>query len=295
MAALTPITLEVPTLYDSVRHYDRLFELWNQVNGDELEVTFRFSQCKFLKQNAVTFLCGLGKLVEHRGGSVQFEWDTLGDKIRTNLAQQGFLTAFGSPEEPWTGNSIPLRIDQTMDVAGLMDYLKSKWLGRDWISVSQKLRDAIVGRVWEIYTNAFEHSHSTVGIFSCGQHYPNKNRLDLTAVDFGVGIPSNVRVFVQNEKLPAGTALKWAFQAGNTTKPNGMSRGMGLDLLKEFVKLNKGRLEVFSHDGYAKITEKEEKYETRNSMFEGTILNISLQCDDRHYCFIEEVPNTPLF
>lgn len=292
---MTPITLEVPTLYDSIGHYDQMFALWNQVNGDGLEVTFRFSHCNFLKQNAVAFISGLGKLVQHRGGSVQFEWNTLDDRIHTNLAQQGFLAAFGSPEEPWTGNSIPLRIDRTMDVTGLMDYLKSKWLGRGWINVSQKLRDAIVGRVWEIYANAFEHSHSTVGIFSCGQHYPNKKRLDLAVVDFGVGIPSNVRMFVQNESLPAGRTLEWAFQAGNTTKPNGMGRGMGLDLLREFVKLNQGRLEVFSHDGYARIDGRGEKYETRNSMFEGTILNISFQCDDRHYCFAAEVPDTPLF
>lgn len=292
---MTPITIEVPTLYDSMWHYDRLFDLWSQVNGDGLNVTFCFPRCTFLKQNAVAFLGGLGRLVENRGGCVQFDWNSLNDRIRTNLAQQGFLLAFGSQEGPWTGNSIPFREDLIMDKAGLMDYLKLQWLGRGWISVSQMLRDAIVGRVWEIYVNAFEHSHSTIGIFSCGQHYPNKNRLDLTAVDFGVGIPSNVRVFVQDENFPAGKALEWAFQAGNTTKPNGMGRGMGLDLLRDFVRLNKGRLEVFSHDGYAKITEAEEKYEARNSMFEGTILNISLQCDDRHYCFVEEVPNTPLF
>jgi len=193
------------------------------------------------------------------------------------------------------GNSIPFREDRTMDVAGLVDYLKSKWLGRGWINISQKLRDAIVGRVWEIYANAFEHGNSAVGIFSCGQHYPKRKRLDLAVVDFGVGIPSNVRVFVRNANLPAARALQWAFQAGNTTKPNGMGRGMGLDLLREFVKLNRGRLEVFSHDAYAKIDEKEEKYETRNSMFEGTILNLSLQCDDKHYCFAAEVPDLPLF
>ncbi len=74
-----------------------------------------------------------------------------------------------------------------------------------------------------------------------------------------------------------------------------MGRGMGLDLLKESVRLNKGCLEVFSHDGYARIDEKEERYETRPSMFEGTVLNISLQCDDRYYCFKSEVPDTPLF
>lgn len=292
---MTPIIIEVPTLSGSVVHYDRMFALWGQLNGDGLEVTFHFPNCRFLAQNAVAFLGGLARLVQHRGGSVQFDWDSLDDNIRTNLAQQGFLATFGSPGGPWKGNSIPYREDQTRNVAELMDYLKSKWLGRGWISVSQKLRDAIVGRVWEIYANAFEHSHSSEGIFSCGQHYPKRKQLDLTVVDFGVGIPSNVRVFVHNTSLPAGRALEWAFQAGNTTKPNGMGRGMGLDLLRDFVRLNKGRLEVFSHDGYARIDEKEEKYETRSSTFEGTILNISLQCDDRHYCFVEEVPKTPLF
>jgi hypothetical protein len=172
---------------------------------------------------------------------------------------------------------------------------KAKWLGRGWISVSTSLRDAIVGRVWEIHTNAFEHSHSPVGIFSCGQHYPRRKLLELTVVDFGVGIPSNARLFVRNPAFSAGRTLQWAFQAGNTTKPNGRGRGMGLDLLKEFVRINKGRLEVFSHEGYARIDEKEERYETRPSMFEGTVLNISLQCDDRYYCFKSEVPGTPLF
>ncbi len=61
-----------------------------------------------------------------------------------------------------------------MNVADLIAYLKTKWLGRGWITVSTRLRDAIVGRVWKIYANAFEHSHSPVGIFSCGQHYPRR-------------------------------------------------------------------------------------------------------------------------
>ena len=292
---MTPITLEVPTLCDSVTHYDRMFTLWNQVNGDGLNVMFRFSHCTFLKQNAVAFLGGLARLIEHRGGSVQFDWTTLKEKIYTNLAQQGFLESFGVNEGPWKGNSVSFREDRTKNKKELVNYLKSKWLGRGWISVSQKLRDAIVGRVWEIYENAFEHSHSSIGIFSCGQHYPNQKCLDLAVVDFGVGIPSNVRMFVHDESLPAGRTLEWAFQAGKTTKPNGMGRGMGLDLLRDFVKVNDGWLEVFSHDGYARIDRQGERYETRNSMFEGTILNISLKCDDKLYCFDTEIPNTPLF
>ncbi len=77
--------------------------------------------------------------------------------------------------------------------------------------------------------------------------------------------------------------------------PNGMGRGMGLDRLKEFVRLNQGCLEVFSHDGYARIDRQTERYETHGTTFEGTLLNISLQCDDRYYCFKSEAPAVPLF
>ena len=150
---------------------------------------------------------------------------SLQDRVRVNLAQQGFLAAFGCPGGPWTGNSIPYREDHAIDKAGLMDYLKTKWLGRGWINVSPPLRDAIVGRVWEIYENAFEHSKSSIGLFSCGQHFPNKRRLLLTVVDFGVGIPANVRAFFGNQQIRADHALAWAFQPGTTTKPNGMGRG----------------------------------------------------------------------
>jgi len=292
---MMPIILEVPTIYDSLFHFDRLFGLWSQVNDDFLDVRLRFSRCTFLKQNAVSFLGGLARLIEHRGGTASFEWDTLNDRIRTNLAQQGFLAEFGCPGGPWTGNSIPYREDRTLNKNDLLDYLKSKWLGRGWVNVSVGLRDAIVGHVWEIYVNAFEHANSAVGIFSCGQHYPNKGLLDLTVTDFGVGIPSNVRWFARNPELPAGRAIQWAFQPGTTTKPNGMGRGMGLDLLKEFVRVNNGRLEVFSHDAYARIGENEERYEIRDKPFEGTLLNISLRCDDTYYCLQSEVEDTPLF
>ena len=212
---MTPITIEVPTLYDAPRHFDGLFSLWRQANAESLDVMFRFSSCGFLKQNAVAFLGGLARLVEHRGGRASFDWNSLQDRVRVNLAQQGFLAAFGCPGGPWTGNSIPYRQDHTMNKSGLMDYLKTKWLGRGWINVSSPLRDAIVGRVWEIYENAFEHSNSPIGLFSCGQHFPNKRRLQLTVVDFGVGIPANVRSFFRDQQIRADLAPGLGLPAGH--------------------------------------------------------------------------------
>ncbi|MEH2425708.1 MAG: hypothetical protein V7K48_33885 [Nostoc sp.] len=53
------------------------------------------------------------RLLEADGGDVTFDWNTLTDKkIRTNLAQNGFLYDFGYNWEPWDGNSIPFRSDR---------------------------------------------------------------------------------------------------------------------------------------------------------------------------------------
>jgi hypothetical protein len=285
------ITLSIPTINDRPVDFDTLFGFWNQVNNDSLDVTFDFSYCGFLKQNAVAFLGGLARLIKFRSGSVPFLWNTIRNNIFTNLAQNGFLSTFGHGGGPWTGNSIPYREDPTLDSEGIMGYLKTKWLGRGWLQVSEQLRNAIVGRVWEIYDNAFMHAQSPAGIYSCGQHYPRRRELKLTAVDFGVGIPSNVRFFfrddTQTQTLSAANCLKWAFLPGKTTKP-GIGRGMGLELLKDFVKTNKGKLEIFSHEGYAMVDEKQEIFMNRETFFEGTLVNITFLCDESYYHLASE-------
>jgi len=105
--------------------------------------------------------------------------------------------------------------------------------------------------MWEIYSNAFEHSSTDIGVFSCAQHYRSRNDLILSAVDFGRGIPENVRLFLRRQhvdeesvsKLSGAACLKWAFERGNSTCTEGIARGLGLDLLKEFVRVNRGKLE----------------------------------------------------
>lgn len=287
--------IQVPTINDQLYDFENLFELWYQVNDNCVEVKFDFSQCHFLRQNAVAFLGGLVRLIQHRSGTVHFDLDSLQNKIRMNLAQNGFLAAFGHPGGPWFGNSIPYREDVADDPESVIDYLRDNWLGRGWVHISESLRDAIVGRVWEIYANAFEHGQSEVGVFSCGQYYRKLRELKLTVVDFGVGIPSNVRLFARNHKIQASKALKWAFMRGTTTKPNGTGRGLGLDLLKEFVTLNDGRLDVFSHEGYALIDKDEKSFSNRSSFFEGTLVNITLKCDESYYHFASEEVAEPLF
>ena len=68
-----------------------------------------------------------------------------------------------------------------------------------------------------------------------GQHYPELDFLHLTVIDFGIGIPTSVRSLPQNLDKTADEALQWAFEPGNSTKQDSISRGAGLNLLQEFI------------------------------------------------------------
>jgi hypothetical protein len=291
----------VPTLNDTLWDANQMFGMWRRLGGGGQRVEFDFSNCRFLRQNAVAFLGGLARLIEYRDGQVVFRWQTMDSAIAANLGQNGFMSAFAGPQGPWRGNSIPYREDNRLDAHGFSDYLTGLWLGRDWINISPALRDAITGRVAEIYLNAFEHSESPVGVLSCGQHFPKKKELNLTIVDFGVGIPSNVRLYKvlerQPEQLTAPNCMEWAFQNGSSTKQGNTSepRGLGLDLLHDFMRNNGGRLEMFSHEGYASIVDGKISFAEQNRFFEGTMVNISLKCDESYYCLASEIDKEPLF
>jgi hypothetical protein len=226
-------------------------------------------------------------LIQQRGGKVTFLWDTVAPNIKMNLAQNSFLDCFGGSQEPWDGNSIPYRSDCHHDKSEIMEYLLEKWLGKGWLNISTPLQNAIIGQVSEIYGNAFEHSDSEIGVFSCGQYYPNKNLLELSVIDFGVGIPTKVRTLPTNSYFSSEDALMWALESGHSTVME-ISRGLGLNLLKEFINFSQGTLRIFSNDSYVKITDNKVIYKKQTINFSGTFINITLKCNEAYYCFASE-------
>jgi len=171
---------------------------------------------------------------------VQFDWDSLRGNIYASLKQNSFLYAFGENQRPKDGNAIPYRQDCQFDHRDIVDYLQYYWLGKGWVNITDRLQQAITGQASELYLNAFDHSHSPVGVLSCGQHYPKLGVLQLSVVDFGIGIAASVKSLPQYQTLPTLDALEWALQAGNSTQQQDISRGLGLHLLQSFIQGNGG-------------------------------------------------------
>jgi hypothetical protein len=83
-----------------------------------------------------------------------------------------------------------------------------------------------------------------------------------------------------------------------------VSRGIGLGLLREFVRKNHGHIEVYSHDACVSIDAREERYwkpfgggatGLPEVTFCGTVVNITFTCDEKSYILASEAAGKPFF
>lgn len=290
------LILKVPTINDEIHDFERLFSLHQQaINSDKEHLILDFSDCQFLRHNAVAFIGGLVRFNQLQGKNVIINWHSIRERVCTNLKQNGFYTAHTEDSNGWSGNSIPYREERVIDKNGFLAYLRELWLGRGWIDVDENIRREILAKVVEIYVNVFEHADSKVGVFICGQHYPRRKELSLSLVDFGVGIPYKVRTHLQQQSMAAEQAIEWAIAPGNSTRPNLVPKGMGLDTLRDFVTGTGGKLEIFSDNGYTIFNRNGLGCGRCSTPFMGTLVNISLKCSDLQYHTHRLESSTTLF
>ena len=87
--------------------------------------------------------------------------------------------------------------------------------------LKKKVRECML----EIFINAQAHG-DTKNIFSCGQLYPQKGKIDFSIVNLGSTIQKNVSHYRQLE-ISSIEAIEWAIQEGNTTRRSQKSNTWG--------------------------------------------------------------------
>ena len=155
----------------------------------------------------------------------------------------------------------------------------------------KKFRESI----FEIFSNAVLHSQTEMGIFSCGQFFPKRNRLDFSIADLGIGIRQNVNKNTGLDLAPED-AIIWATEGRNTTKRGQIPGGLGLKLLSEFIDLNGGCIQIVSDTGYWR-REKGEIFTARLSLpFPGTVVSVEINTADKQsYALTHELSETDIF
>lgn len=166
------------------------------------------------------------------------------------------------------------------------DYLDKELLRDRLPQMSDLLWGSFTDNLAEIFNNAVTHSECD-RIFACGQYFKDTNRLDFSIADSGIGI----RECLSKNKIDLDSldAIEWAITKGNTTKTD-TSGGLGLSLVREFIELNKGRLQIISDTGFWEWNHEEIIKKTLIFRFPGTIINIEIDTSDASsYCLVKEM------
>ncbi|MDZ7703063.1 MAG: hypothetical protein U5L04_01090 [Trueperaceae bacterium] len=217
--------------------------------------------------------------------------------VKDILSRNGFLSHYGHEKIPdhW-GTTIPYQRFDVKDDRYFADYIETELIHRSEMpTMSQGLLKKFRGNIFEIFSNAVLHSRTQQGIFSCGQFFPKRDRLNFSVVDLGIGIRQNIRD-ITRLGLSAEEAIRWATMGRNTTKQGSIPGGLGLKLLGEFIDLNGGYIQIVSDAGYWKRTNRTTTTATLTHPFPGTVVTVEINtADTNSYKLAHELSATDIF
>lgn len=175
------------------------------------------------------------------------------------------------------------------------EYIEKHLIGKGIPEMSPGLLKKFRESIYEIFSNAVIHSQTSLGIFSCGQYFHRKHRLDFSVADLGIGIRRNIHERLGLE-LSTEEAINWALEGKNTTKAGPIPGGLGLKLLREFIIKNEGRIQIVSDAGYWELSEGKVKTRTFMEPFPGTVVNIDINtADTKSYRLVFEIKPEDIF
>ena len=216
--------------------------------------------------------------IRSRGNVVEIENVPLG--IKSSLRKNNFLLNYGFP--PLLDRSqtaLPFICFDLAEEKKFSDYLDKHLLGKGVPKMTSELEKRFRQSIFELFVNCAMHSKSNDGILFCGQFFQKSGHLDLTISDVGVGIRNNVRT-VMGANYSSIDAIAWALEEGNTTKTGTQPGGFGLKLLREFVELNDGMVQIVSRYGYYELNSKDAYFGKLPADFPGTTINLRINTND---------------
>lgn len=258
------------------------------------EITLDFSNTEWFEANLIAILGAILNKAQLELNDIRIE--NLSTTIKDLLSRNYFLGYFGGLQIPdYHETTIKYRKFKITEEKLFKDYLDKELLSKKAMpDMSVLLRKKINESIFEIFNNAVIHGHCD-NIFSCGQYYPRKKRLDFTIVDLGNTIRNNVNAYVKNN-LSGEDAIKWAIIQGHTTKRGPIPGGLGLSLMREFLKKNGGKIQIISADGYWEQKGDSENSNVFSLLFPGTIVNLEFNIKDgNYYCLSSEINEKEIF
>lgn len=267
------------SLYNNRFTYEMLNKLYSELNSITTQkILFDMSNTEFFAANLFSILgCILEELHTKRLHS--FTFFRIDPKIQNVMQRNNFGNYFSIPHLPDINNTtIEYRIFNatTDNLEEFEKYTLNNVMNRSNMPrMSAKVKKRITENILEIFNNVIDHAE-TSNAYICGQYFVKKHKLVITITDLGKTIKENVTKFL---KTSVDKAVQWAIIPGNSTKSSAPG-GLGISILLDFLKLNKGFFTLISDDECLEITNEGEQFVRLINPFPGTIVSITFNMKD---------------
>jgi len=258
------------------------------------EVILDFKKTVWFEANLCAVLGALLNKVEDGLNVIKIE--NLSPKLEKLLKRNFFLSHFGGLKiSDFYETTVKYKKFKVNEEKLFKNYLDMELLAKTIMpDMSNLLRKKINESVFEIFNNAVIHGHSQ-NIFSCGQYFPKKKRLDFSIVDIGISIKQKVNEFLRRN-LSGEKAIQWAVEKGHTTRTGNIPGGLGFSLIREFLEKNNGKIQIISGDGFWEQYGTEVKSSGYPKDLPGAIVNLEFNIDDKsHYRLLSEIKQEDIF
>ncbi len=284
-------TFHISNIRNDFESYNQIINLYTQNKNkwiDTIDINlagwFSANTCSMLGAVLTKLQDDLNTVTLNAGGAEEI------------LEKNGFLSFFGHRKKLDSYNTtVPYQVLSADDDRYFNNYVFREFMSKPELPhMTGELKKKLTESIYEIFINAKMHSE-TSKIFVCGQFFPKKEKIEFMITDIGRGIKNVVnKRFSAN--LPAVKAIEWAIKDKNTTK-QGVSGGIGLSLLHEFIRINKGKVQIVSNEGFWQLDNGIITTQVFENEFPGTMVNISVKTNDQNsYILSSEISdNTEIF
>lgn len=255
-----------------------IIRVYIKINKHREDINLNITNCNYISPSVLPIIGSFGKLLAHHDihGSLSF--------IGSDIAVAEYITQSGLFKN-YTGrgnvseDAIPFTSVQNIDDAlTQIDYVMQKAP----VVLTQDTEDVFSSKLLEIFLNAFDHSQSELPVYSCGYWRDSHGTLTFSIYDLGVGIPYNVRKYL-NSNISDRECIALALEDGFSTAGDSYPRGLGLGVLIDFVKQNGGSMTLCSGKCYYCIDNNGcAKFEELELPLMGTLFTIDIKADNEH-------------
>ncbi|AFD28200.1 ATP-binding protein [Deinococcus gobiensis] len=285
---------EIRTDFEGYSYLSKLDEKIKNYSDLDESISINLENMTWIDVNMCSVLGAI--IQKHKSNGAKIEVVKVNRNVENILSKNGFLTKFmsGFNIKDSYGTVVPYRRYNLSDESKFPDYVSKISKDRERLKFNQNTRSSLLNSILELFSNSVIHSGSGLGIFVCGQYYPNKHTIRFTITDLGVGIRDRVSRFLLKD-ISDQDSILWAITKRNSTKYN-IPGGLGLSFLIEFVTANEGQVILCSGNAYVKISESNREILNMNSRFLGTSISLIINTDrDSVYLPVQEISEEDLF